>query len=60
MATAAPLNLYSFRAYSSVLTQVQGIAPSDVALVSSVEAALLEASQEYAARNYRRDKVAGN
>jgi hypothetical protein len=53
MATATPLNLYSFRAYSSVLTQVQGIAPSDVALVSSVEAALLEASQDYAARNYQ-------
>ena len=53
MATAIPLNLYSFRAYSSVLTQVQDVAPSDVALVSSVEAALLEASQNYAARNYR-------
>jgi hypothetical protein len=44
MATATPLNLYSFRAYSSVLTQVQGIAPSDVTLVSSVEAAAASAS----------------
>ena len=33
MATATPLNLYSFGAYSSVLTQVQGVAPPDVALV---------------------------
>ncbi len=53
MATVTPLNLYSFRAYSSVLTQVQSIVPSDVTLVSSVEAALLEASQDYAARNYQ-------
>jgi hypothetical protein len=53
MATTTLLKLYSFRAYSSVLTQVQDIAPSDVALVSSVEAALLEASQDYAARNYQ-------
>jgi hypothetical protein len=53
MATSFAENFYSFRAYHSVLEDLNGIAASDIALVSAIEAALLQASQSYTARNYR-------
>ncbi|MBV9581300.1 MAG: tetratricopeptide repeat protein, partial [Chloroflexi bacterium] len=52
MAIAAS-SLYSFRFYSSVVSQVDGIAPADTVLVSEIEAALLEANQNYVARHYQ-------